>query len=152
PAWLERRPYLQKGLSIIEHPTRALVLTSAGMPTVWGANMAVRREVFASIGLFDPRRGVIGAKLYRGEESDLVERALAAGFRVAYDPRVLVRHRIGADRMRLWYFSRLYFYSAEGHALGGETLDMPGVWRSLAARKRRRPDLLRLWLKCCETL
>ncbi|HXJ84931.1 MAG TPA: glycosyltransferase [Candidatus Methylomirabilis sp.] len=150
PRWLERRPYLANALAITDHPTPALLPTRTGKPAVWGANLAVRREVFAKVGRFDPRRGLIGTKLYGGEENDLIERALAAGFRVAYDPRVLVRHRIGVDRMRVGYFSRLYFQRAEGRALWPETRRRTPVARVRQARRWRDP--LRLWLKCCTTL
>src|SRR5262249_41643951 len=150
PRWLARRSYLHHALAIMDHPTPAEVLTSNDMPMIWGANMAVRRDVFATIGPFDLRRGIIGTKLHRGEESDLVNRALAAGFRALYDPRVLVRHRIGAERMRVGYFSRLRFDQAEGDALLREGLGIGRSWRSLAAGARRQPDALRVWLVCCE--
>jgi glycosyltransferase involved in cell wall biosynthesis len=152
PHWLERRSYLRRALAIMEHPSHARVLTAHGTPAVWGANMAIRRAVFAGIGLFDPSRGVTGTKLYRGEEVDLVERALAAGFRVVYDPRAVVRHRIGADRMRVGYFSRLYFWRAEGDALLRGARRDRRVWRLRPPEARQMRDPLRLWLKGCETL
>src|SRR4030095_7355486 len=63
------------------------------------------------------RLGVAGRKLYRGEEVELVRRALAAGCGAAYAPRVVVWHRIAAGRISRRYISRLYFDWAEGNIL-----------------------------------
>src|SRR4030095_5906640 len=103
PPWLISRPFLRGPLAIMEHPMPGAVMEATGIPNVWGANMAFRREVFDRAGLFDPRLGVAGRKLYRGEEVELVRRALAAGCRAAYDPRVVVWHRIAAGRISRRY-------------------------------------------------
>src|SRR5207302_10754949 len=100
--------------------------------------------------------GVVGRKLYRGEESDLVRRALDAGFRVVYDPRLIVSHRIGPDRMRVAYFGRFAFDRSEGEALVqrlSRSGELPGavptharmarhLVRWVAAAVRRRPETL----------
>ena len=78
--------------------------------------MAFRRELFERVGEFDPRRGIVGRKLFRGEESDLIDRALGLGLRIAYDAALTVFHRIGPDRMRKGYFRRLAFDDAQGDA------------------------------------
>jgi glucosyl-dolichyl phosphate glucuronosyltransferase len=151
----------------MEHPVPGPVVEARGIPNIWGANMAFRREVFDRTGLFDPRRGVTGRKLYRGEEVELVRRALAAGYRAVYDPRVVVWHRIVAGRMRRRYVSRLYFDRAEGDALaqapprGRLLLGVPPfVYRRAAHRlggwlwaaARRRPDTFDRWLESCEAV
>ena len=165
PPWLVARPFLRGPLAIMEHAVPGPVVEATGIPNVWGANMAFRREVFDRVGLFDPRRGVTGRKLYRGEEVELVRRALAAGCRVVYDPRVVVWHRIAARRIRRRYISRLYFDWAEGNVLaqapppGRLLLGVPpslyrraahrlGGW--LWAAARQRPDTLDRWLESCE--
>jgi glycosyltransferase involved in cell wall biosynthesis len=167
PAWLEKRPLLQRELAVMAHPDFAAVVDSHGLPPVWGANMALRKEVFETVGAFDVGRGVRGAKLYRGEEVDLVGRALAAGFRAVYDPRVVVWHRIATDRLRRRYFSRLYFQHAEGRAMVCDepdgrlvlgvprlrywtTVRMIGGW--LWAAVRGRTDTLDRWLDCCDAV
>jgi glucosyl-dolichyl phosphate glucuronosyltransferase len=167
PPWLAARPRLRYPFAIMDHPVASPVVDARGIPNVWGANMAFRREVFARIGLFDPSLGVAGRKLYRGEELELVRRALAAGSRAVYDPRSVVRHRITAARMRRRYVSRLSFEQAEGEALtqaprpGRRWFGTPlfmyrkassrlGSW--LWAAARRRPDAFDRWLVCCEIL
>jgi glycosyltransferase involved in cell wall biosynthesis len=167
PAWLEARPFLRGPLAIMEHPMLGPVVEAGRIPNVWGANMAFRREVFERAGLFDPRRGVTGRKLYRGEEVELLRRALAAGYRAVYDPRVVVWHRIAAGRMRRRYVSRLYFERAEGDVLaqaapqGRLLLGVPPfVYRRTAHRlggwlwaaARRCPDTFDRWLESCEAV
>ena len=117
PGWLteNRRPL--RLLALMESAESGwLAMPLKPHPQVWGANMAFRREVFDRVGEFDPRRGVVGKRLFRGEESDLIERALDLGLKIAYDPTLTVFHRIGPDRMRKAYFRRLEFESARGEA------------------------------------
>ena len=166
PAWLQRRPALHDALAILDHPTAARVLDPHGAPAVWGANMAFRRRVFDRVGGFDARRGLVGATLHRGEEIDLVARALAAGCQAVYEPSVIVAHRIGPQRMRLRYLSRLYFQRAEGDALlqsatrrgrfGASLRDWTSAVRAIAgwlsAVAARRPDTVERWLVCCAAI
>jgi GT2 family glycosyltransferase len=117
PRWLTESRHLLNRLAIMDSPeSRLLALPLNAPPYVWGANMAFRRELFETIGGFDPRRGIVGSKLSRGEEVDLIHRAIAADLRVAYDPSLTVYHRIGPDRLRKSYFRRLVFDEAEGRA------------------------------------
>jgi glycosyltransferase involved in cell wall biosynthesis len=152
PRWLADRPNLLAELAILDHPTPTTVEAVGATPNVWGANMAFRRGVFEGLGGFDTRRGIVGHKLYRGEESELVGRALAAGFRVVYDPRPVVRHRIGRDRTRLAYLSRLYLERAEGDGLLRPRLGPRTLWRALGAPARPRADPLAQWFRCCEAV
>lgn len=162
PPWLANRVSLRGALALMESQQFSLVVNPTQFPTVWGANMAFRREVFCAVGLFDIRRGMMGSKLYRGEEIDLVTRALAVGCRVVFDPRVRVWHRIATDRMRFGYFSRLYFQRSEGNALTQEPARgrqlLGSLWYTvlrfaswIAAVARRRSNSLDRWLECCAT-
>jgi glycosyltransferase involved in cell wall biosynthesis len=121
PRWLtESRPLLDR-LAIMDVDVGGLLARPLmGRARVWGANMAFRRELFETVGAFDPRLGLVGRKLARGEETDLVDRALDHGLTIAYDPAPTVFHRIGQDRMRKAYFRRLAFDHAEA-----ETRRMP---------------------------
>jgi GT2 family glycosyltransferase len=163
PAWLQHRSF-HGMLTIADQATRMPVANAQRAPCVWGANMAFRREVFDKVGLFDTRRGLMGTRRYSGEDTELVERALAAGFRAVYDPSVLVWHRIGPDRMRIRYLSRVCFDRAEGEAriwppasrlalvgfpLGLFRSAVAGFGHWLAAFALRRPDTIQRWLDCC---
>ncbi|HEY7519171.1 MAG TPA: glycosyltransferase [Methylomirabilota bacterium] len=163
PEWLTDQSF-HGMLTIMDHPGRVDVIDAHRQPCVWGANMALRRKVFDAVGLFDTRRGLQGARRYGGEDTELVRRALAAGYRVVYDPSVLVWHRIGRERMRLRYVSQVAFQRAEGerrvrpHTRGVSVLGIPLVlYRSLAkqvarwltALTMRRSDTVQRWLDCC---
>ena len=118
PRWLTENLCLLNRLSIMDsQASHPLELPLKPRPQVWGANMAFRRELFEKVGQFDPRRGIVGKKLFRGEETDLIKRALDLRLTIAYDPAVTVFHRIGSDRMRRAYFRKLFFDDAQGAAL-----------------------------------
>jgi glycosyltransferase involved in cell wall biosynthesis len=117
PRWLTENGRLLSRLSIMDFEgNRLLALPQSRQPQVWGANMAFRRELFDRVGGFDPRRGMDGPRLFRGEECDLIDRALKLGLKIAYDGSLTVYHRIGPDRMQKAYFRRLTFDSAQGDA------------------------------------
>ncbi|HYX20164.1 MAG TPA: hypothetical protein VFA98_04905, partial [Thermoanaerobaculia bacterium] len=111
--------------------------------------------LFEKVGNFDPRQGRIGEKLFKGEESDLIRRALEAGLRIAYDSTITVFHRIGPDRTRRAYFRRLAFERGQNqaqvaaidgrrHLLGAPTAAyraaLLGFGRWARLWLRRRPD------------
>ncbi len=155
PRWLTGNWRLLRRLSIMDFEgSRLLALPLARQPQVWGANMAFRRDLFDRLGGFDPRRGMAGPRLFRGEESDLIDRALELGLRIAYDGSLTVYHRIGSDRMEKDYFRRLAFDSAQGDARatavgrGRSFLRAPlssypraflSFWKWAALRLLRRP-------------
>jgi GT2 family glycosyltransferase len=117
PGWITENRHLLNRLALMDsQESRLLSLPLPPRPQIWGANMAFRRELFEAVGNFDPRRGVVGRSLSRGEEIDVIRRALQKGFRIAYDPALVVLHRIGSDRMRRSYFRRLIFEDAQARA------------------------------------
>jgi glycosyltransferase involved in cell wall biosynthesis len=165
PRWLVENRRLLRRLAIMDFEgSRLLALPLEPQPQVWGANMAFRRELFDRVGEFDPRLGVVGRKLFRGEESDLIHRAMELELRIAYDAALTVFHRIGSDRMRKSYFRRLTFESAQGDSratpvVGGRRLlgaplmyyrrALRDLWKWLGLLALRRPGAfdqeLRLW-------
>ena len=80
-----------------------------------GANMAFARTVFNRVGNFDPTLGRIGKKLLGGEETELFDRILRAGFKVLYQPRAVVHHAVEPERVRKGYFRKLYYYGGQVH-------------------------------------
>jgi glycosyltransferase involved in cell wall biosynthesis len=139
PRWLTENRHLLNCLAIMDvEQSRVLRYPLDTQPKVWGSNMAFRREVFERVGGFDPRRGAVGKRLFRGEETDLINRALESGLTIAYDAALTVFHRIGPDRMRKAYFRRLTFDDAEGEArvtpvAGGRALLGAPLWLYPAA-------------------
>jgi GT2 family glycosyltransferase len=85
-------------------------------PDVWkigaGANMAIRRDAFAEVGLFDPRLGAGASGC--SEDSEFWFRLLRAGRVCRYDPAAVVYHHHRADRPALARQLRAY---ARGHSV-----------------------------------
>lgn len=115
--WLEERQYRHTHLGILAHGEPARIRCDMSYPPIWTANAAIARHAFLELGGFDTRFGRIKDKLYGGEDTDLVRRAVARGLRVFYDPRLTVWHRIPAERMTRRHFRRLRFEDAEGEGL-----------------------------------
>jgi GT2 family glycosyltransferase len=63
-----------------------------------GANFAARRKVFETIGNFRVDLGRAGKEMTAGEETDVIERALAAGFKAFHVPDVIIKHWVPAAR------------------------------------------------------
>ena len=102
-----------------------------------GNNMAWRRQVFARIGGFDEQLGA-GTRNAAGEDTDLLYRALAAGMRVAYQPRAGALHL--PDLSAAGPLERLKGYDvgaaafAAKHAAAGDPLPALLVLRRMAPR------------------
>jgi glycosyltransferase involved in cell wall biosynthesis len=140
PGWLLENDELLANLAMLtSERVRIFESSMRENPKIWGANMAFRRSVFSRIELFDTRRGIQGKMLYRGEETELIARAIGAGSVAVYDPSLVVFHRIGSDRMRRGYFRRLHFQRALGEVLA---LGHRGVSRW---RYRRVAELMVRW-------
>jgi glycosyltransferase involved in cell wall biosynthesis len=145
PAWLQASRQLRIWLALMEFDeARPLEYPPPRAPQVWSANMVIARGLFDKIGPFDTTRGVRGGKLYRGSETEFINRALQRGHRIVYDPALRVFHRIGPDRMRRRYFRRFAFESAEGEAIlgasriGSQLLGAPRWQYRLAAQALAR--------------
>jgi glycosyltransferase involved in cell wall biosynthesis len=115
--WLEERQYRHTHLGILVHPELVRITRETTYPPIWGSNAAVTRRGFMDLGGFDTRMGRVKAKLYGGEDTDLIRRAAARDFHIFYDPRLTVWHRIPAERMTRRHFRRLRFDDAEGEGL-----------------------------------
>jgi glycosyltransferase involved in cell wall biosynthesis len=88
-----------------------------GARTVLGANMAIRRSVLSALGGFAPHLGRHRGTLHCGEDHDVCQRAAAAGYRCEYRPELRVEHWVPAERARMLYFLRWFFWSGVTHAV-----------------------------------
>ncbi len=82
-----------------------------------GGNMAVRRELFDRIGLFDTELGRKGRSLVGGEECDLVERMREQRLPIYYVPDAVIYHRIYDEKLTEEYTKRLFFNIGVSHRL-----------------------------------
>lgn len=95
PAWLPREyGYLVSVFDPYDTPRYT--------DKVMGANFAVRRKVFITAGMFDPKLGRKGKKLLGGEEVDLFRRIAVHGFHLLYTPSAVVLHKI-QDKLKADY-------------------------------------------------
>ena len=78
---------------------------------IWGCNMAVKKDVLFQVGGFNPDG--IGDKKFiwlRGDgECGLEEKILKAGYKVIYEPKAWLYHRIPASRLTPDYFYWRFF-------------------------------------------
>ncbi|HEY1251848.1 MAG TPA: glycosyltransferase [Thermoanaerobaculia bacterium] len=143
PPWLTENRRLMRQLALMDwEGSRLLALPFEPQPQVWGANMAFRRGLFERVGEFDARRGLSGRRLFRGEEVDLIERALRLGLRIVYDSALTVFHRIGPDRLRKAYFRRLAFDDGYGEARAASGAETPAQGEAFAELRKWAKRLL----------
>lgn len=135
PVWVVESKRLRDRLALMTfNRATALALPLRGHPQAWGPNLVFRRSMVLSLGGFDPARGVRGTKRYCGEDVEFVERALRAGRRVMYDPRLVVHHRVPRARLRRSYFRRIEWEAGEGLALHGDCPARAWILRQTAVR------------------
>lgn len=81
-----------------------------GERTAVGANIVMRRSVYQQLGGFNPDLGRQQGTLLCGEDHDFCTRAVQS-YRCEYRPEIRVRHWVPADRLRLRYYMRWFYWS-----------------------------------------
>lgn len=118
PGWIRRAPdrhaRLGAPLGLLDYgPTVAAL----GPRTALGANLAVRRSVFGEVGGFAPHLGKLRGTLLSGEDHELCRRVQQAGFHAIYLPAAVVHHWVPADRARVSYFLKWFYWSGITNAM-----------------------------------
>jgi GT2 family glycosyltransferase len=109
----------------------------------YGANMAIKRNVIERVGPFDTSRGRNGKVLASGEDGEMFERIIKAGFKVIFLGGARVHHKVEAFRLEKRYFRRWRYQTSRNIAI---TQDFPGTNRILNVPLYLVPQLLRaLW-------
>jgi len=121
PAWLTERFY---GFLAVRTDRTDDYLITGSDQTPFGANMAFRKSVLDKVGPFDTSRGRKGKVLASGEDGEMFERILAAGYRVVFLGHSRVHHKVEAFRVTKRYFRRWRFQTsrniAQSRGLAGE--------------------------------
>jgi len=102
-----------------------------------GGNLVVRRELFERVGEFATDFGPRGHNLAGGEDQEWVRRAITAGARLQYVPRIVQHHYVDHERLRFSYLLRkAYERSASVARMNSEatTVPLPRYLFSKAAR------------------
>ena len=141
PAWLrgalQQHARLGAPLGLLDYAPDVVEL---GPRTVLGANMAVRRKVFETVGGFATHVGKLRGTLLSGEDHELCERVQRAGFRAIYVPAAVVHHWVPADRARIGYVLHWFYWSGITHAIleeGAPPRVIFGIPRYLITRALR---------------
>jgi glycosyltransferase involved in cell wall biosynthesis len=117
PSWLSGRSDLLSWLALVDSDEACMLdYPLVASRRIVGASMGFRRSVFQEFGRFPTNLGHRGRRMYGGEEVELINRILLKGRRIRYDPSIVVRHRIGPDRLTRFFFLRRHFDHGCGQA------------------------------------
>ena len=108
PSWLKTRWY--DHLALLDYGDSAAYMMN---PNIWGANLAVKSEIFRKYGLFDSNLGRKPGKLYSYEETDFLHRVRNAGEKLLYYPLSIIYHHVPGNRMSKNYFRKWRFDQGE---------------------------------------
>ncbi|OGL46400.1 MAG: hypothetical protein A2W05_10270 [Candidatus Schekmanbacteria bacterium RBG_16_38_10] len=109
PKWLKRE--LWGFLGFLDYGDKPFYLNGDSLP--FGGNMAFSREVFERIGYFNPDFGRVGNIPYGSEEDELFLRFFESRAKAVYQPRAVVHHVIGTEKLRKGYFRKLHFLAGK---------------------------------------
>jgi GT2 family glycosyltransferase len=108
PKWL--KPNLYDYIALLDNGDSVAYMD---LPRIWGANFAVKSEMFKKYGFFDSNLGRIPCKLYGYEETDFMLRLLNAGEKILYYPSSIIYHCVPAHKMSKEYFRKWRFDQGE---------------------------------------
>ncbi len=75
----------------------------------YGANLALRKNVFDKYGLFRTDLGPVAGTTFRGEDSEYCRRLMSRGKKLIYAPGAVVHHPVPEERTKKRYFESWYF-------------------------------------------
>lgn len=114
PPWLTERFY---GFLAVRNDREDDYVIESLSQAPFGANMAFRKSVFNSLGLFDTTRGRQGKVLASGEDWEMFERILASGMKAVFLGKSRVHHKVEAFRLTKGYFRRWRFQTSRNLAI-----------------------------------
>jgi glucosyl-dolichyl phosphate glucuronosyltransferase len=113
PPWLSDRLLQFAGITRFGPEARP-VLSSSDYP--FGANICFRRKPLLELGGFSESLGRVGTNLLSGEEHDVIERLLRAGWSIRLEPSAIVDHRVGTARCETRYYWRRLWWQGVSRA------------------------------------
>ena len=97
-----------------------------------GANLAFRKSVFASLGLFSTALDRSAGNYFSGGDSEMIRRVRSAGLEVWFSPDGAVKHQMPASRTTYKYVSKHAFDSARSRVI--DRSNQPGKMTYLITR------------------
>lgn len=122
PNWL--KPDLYGYLALLDKGNSVAYMDALD---IWGANFAVKSEMFKRYGLFDTNLGRTPKKLYSGEEAEFLRRLQNAGEKILYYPLSIIHHHIPAHRMSKKYLRKWRFDQGELEGILMEDTKYSGI-------------------------
>ncbi|MEM1763185.1 MAG: glycosyltransferase family A protein [Candidatus Jordarchaeales archaeon] len=120
PKWIRRDIYGLLGLAEWGNSVKEIYFPVGG-------NMALKRRVALEVGGFQEKLGPEGIKLF-GEEISISERLRRAGYKVIYEPRAVVLHKLWGKRLNVASVAeRAYMISMGDYFLFGRKLSRVAV-------------------------
>jgi GT2 family glycosyltransferase len=86
-------------------------------PLIWGTNICLRKKIFDEVGYFDEKIGRTPNLMLCNEDIEIQERILKKGFKIIYEPKALVWHRIPAEKLTVDYFLERGFWQGYSDVL-----------------------------------
>lgn len=129
-------------IPFVQYEPRVMEIT-----TLTGANMAMRRQLFSRVGLFDERLGPGRSGI--SEDVEFAQRINRHGGRIGYEPRAAVYHEVDWSRLTEEFFrlrheqqgrSRLLYKSNSIFSIVPDLMRAVGAlgWYSLVGNERRK--------------
>jgi glycosyltransferase involved in cell wall biosynthesis len=115
PGWLTTAHWAP--LALADHGETAIPITSDRPICLVGANLACRRSVFETVGVFTTALQRVRNSIGSLEDHEFLLRVLRAGRFGVYDPRILVHAEIQPDRLERAYHRRWHAGHGHFHAL-----------------------------------
>lgn len=83
---------------------------------IFGCNFAVKKSIFDRVDTFGRQFGRVGQSRGAGEEAELAERALEAGFKLHYEPSAHLKHLVTRERLQIEYLSKCAYGAGTARA------------------------------------
>ena len=128
PVWEKERPKwiqgkLLKALSILDYGNSPRFLKENEF--FFSVNMAFKRELLEQFGGFETGVSRAGKNLLTNDEIPITIKIRKAGFRLYYDPSILVNHIIPEIRLTHQWFIKRYFSQGYSDALMWRIMEKP---------------------------
>ena len=115
PSWLSREHWAP--LALQDYGAQPFVIGKENRVCLLSANLAVRREVFQLVGLFDPALQRVKDGIGSMEDLELLMRFWRADLQVMYQPELGVKAHVPLNRMELSYHRRWHAGHGKFYAL-----------------------------------
>jgi len=86
-------------------------LTDNPLTQVFGCNFAVKKKVLEDLGYFHPKLGRYKGKQFGGEDTLLLLRASQEGFKLYFNKKSVIYHKVSPERLTLRYLLKRAWYS-----------------------------------------